>query len=187
MARMPTRSCSTDCWVWPLRGRASFSRTTWLAMSKLRSVSQLAPAASSTTRWVKRLYFSSRSCTRSHRASKLMPGCSVHTPTIIIRLLGESIRSQAVSTLLMRSPCKPSTPLAVRRTCFCRVGVGRLDVEGLVRVTMACRAIGRGSLERPNVKAKPHCGCGLVVRYSALTPTCPCGNQRTNKEHPWPI
>ena len=41
-----------------------------------------------------------------------MPGLSVHTPTIIIRLLGESMRSQAVSTLVMRSPVRPSTPLA---------------------------------------------------------------------------
>ena len=39
-------------------------------------------------------------------------GLTVHTPLIIIRLLGESMRSQAVSTLLMRSPDRPSMPVA---------------------------------------------------------------------------
>jgi hypothetical protein len=52
--------------------------------------------------------------TRWHRSAYLMPGLSVQTPTIIIRLLGESMRSQAVSTLVMRSPLRPSMPVAAR-------------------------------------------------------------------------
>jgi len=38
-----------------------------------------------------------------HSASYLIAGFRVHTPTITIRLLGESMRSQAVSTRDMRS------------------------------------------------------------------------------------
>jgi hypothetical protein len=48
-----------------------------------------------------------------------MPGATVHTPLIIIRLLLESMRSQAVSTLLMRSPDRPNMPVAARRMFFC--------------------------------------------------------------------
>ncbi len=47
-----------------------------------------------------------------------MPGETAQTPLISIRLLGQSMRSQAVSTLLMRSPESPSMPLAARRTFF---------------------------------------------------------------------
>ena len=56
---------------------------------------------------------------RSRSAASVMPGETVHTPLIIIRLLGESMRSQAVSTLLMRTPDRPSMPVAARRTFFC--------------------------------------------------------------------
>src|SRR4051812_24963008 len=71
-------------------------------MSKCSSSTQAAPIASCTTRWRKRSYFSSLSCTRSHSASYVMPGRSSQTPTIIIRLTSLSMRSQAVSTRDMR-------------------------------------------------------------------------------------
>ena len=117
MASSPTRSCSARCMLWP-GVCGSFSRSTWAAMSNWRSFTQVAPAASSTTRWQKRGYCSRRCCTRSHRLAQVMPGTSDHTPLIIMRLLCESMRSQAVSTLLMRSPERPSIPVAARRMVF---------------------------------------------------------------------
>ena len=83
------------------------------------SRTHVAPVASCTTFWVNRVYFSSRSSSRTHSASWLMPGLSTHTPTIIIRLYWLSIRSQAVSTLVMRSPVMPSVPLTASVTFFC--------------------------------------------------------------------
>jgi hypothetical protein len=70
-----------------------------------------------------------------------MPGWSVHTPTIIIRLLGESMRSQAVSTLVMRSPASPSMPAAAR-VAFLRTALTAL--RATIRVTMktASRELG---------------------------------------------
>ncbi|MDT4874285.1 hypothetical protein FQZ97_1095770 [compost metagenome] len=53
-----------------------------------------------------------------------MPGRRIHTPTIIIRLDGESMRSQAVSTLLMRSPSSPKAPASVG-AAFCGAGLAR--------------------------------------------------------------
>ena len=45
---------------------------------------------------------SSLSAMRSHSAACVMPGCSIQTPTIIIRLTSLSMRSHAVSTRDMR-------------------------------------------------------------------------------------
>ena len=62
---------------------------------------------SSTTFCRKRGYCSKRSATRSRNWASVMPGRMDHTPTIIIRLASVSMRSQAVSTLDMRSLLGP--------------------------------------------------------------------------------
>ena len=145
MASSPTRCCSACCMLWPLR-RGSGSRTTCAAMSKWASSTQVAPAASCTTRWRKRGYCSRRCCTRSHSACQVTPGESVHTPLIIMRLWSLSMRSQAVSTLLMRSPDKPSMPEAARCTFLptmraaraAGAGMARRGAAEAMRVTMGC-------------------------------------------------
>mmetsp|Transcript_61510 Transcript_61510/g.148062 ORF Transcript_61510/g.148062 Transcript_61510/m.148062 type:complete len:218 (-) Transcript_61510:133-786(-) len=109
----PTRSRSTSSRLWPRSGSGT-SATTWRAMSKSLSSTHSAPiSASSTTRWRKRGYFSSRSATRSRSAASVMPGRIDQTPTIIIKLASVSMRSQAVSTLDMRSLIWPKSVSSV--------------------------------------------------------------------------
>jgi len=153
MASSATRCCNAARGVRPLR-RDSTSRTTWRSTAKSGSRTQVAPAASSSARWVKRAYGTMRSVTRSHKAAWVMPGLSSQTPTIIIRLALVSMRSQAVSTLLMRSlsPPKPSAPCTVRPTTVLTDGLARRGAEAAgERTAVVC--CGAGALTRVTMLA----------------------------------
>ena len=126
-----TRSRSTASRLCPRSGKGT-SAITWRAMSKSRSATHCAPSsASSTTFWRKRGYCSSRSATRSRNAVSVMPGRMDQTPTIIIRLASVSMRSQAVSTLDMRSLIRPTA--SPRSLFFWRPKLRRLPSAGLSR------------------------------------------------------